>query len=164
MTTSVSSDHDDRAGGGTPRPPAAGVSPDAVGPELADRVEAAVLSVPGIVALHGGAFGEVGTYLPGRRVAGIALRDNETEVHVVVAYGAAVLETAKAVQAAVGALVGTPVNVAVEDVVPAREVTEPASGATDPNAGTKPEPRDATKAEPNAETNVETNAEPKERS
>ena len=50
--------------------------------EPAERLAAAVLAVPGVAALHPGMFGEVGTYLPGRRVAGIRITDNVVDVHV----------------------------------------------------------------------------------
>lgn len=85
-------------------------------PERADLVAAAARSVPGVTSLHAGAFGEVGTYLPGRRVVGVRLRDQLTEVHVVVAMGSPVLTTAEAVRQAVGPLVSTAVDVYVEDV------------------------------------------------
>ena len=42
------------------------------GDDIADRVAAAVIAVPGVAFLHGGVFGEIGTYLPGRRVSGVA--------------------------------------------------------------------------------------------
>ncbi|MFD4183444.1 hypothetical protein ACFWPB_20405, partial [Rhodococcus sp. NPDC058514] len=41
--------------------------------EPADLIADAVLAVPGVAGLHGGMFGEVATYLPGRRVLGVAL-------------------------------------------------------------------------------------------
>ena len=47
------------------------------------RSSAAVLSVPDVHDLHGGAFGEVATYLPGRRVPGVRLTDDGVELHVV---------------------------------------------------------------------------------
>lgn len=84
--------------------------------EPADLVAAAARSVPGVTDLHSGTFGEVGTYLPGRRVAGVRLGAQITEVHVVVTMGAAVLETAAAVRRAVAPLVDTPVDVYVEDI------------------------------------------------
>ncbi|MEP6814747.1 MAG: hypothetical protein ABI873_04255 [Marmoricola sp.] len=84
--------------------------------QTADSVAAAALSVPGVTDLHSGAFGEVGTYLPGRRVRGVRLADDVTEVHVVLRIGAAVLPTAEAVRAAVAPLVSTRVDVFVEDV------------------------------------------------
>ena len=84
--------------------------------ELADLVAAATRSVPGVSDLHAGAFGEVATYLPGRRVTGVRMGDAITEVHVVVDMGTPVLATAAAVRAAVHPLVGTEVQVYVEDV------------------------------------------------
>jgi hypothetical protein len=84
--------------------------------DRADDLRDAVLAVPGVVDLHGGMFGEAATYLPGRTVSGIRMRDDVTEVHVVLAYGAPLRETAEAVRVAVGPLVGTPVHVSIEDV------------------------------------------------
>ena len=89
---------------------------------LADRVADATLSVPGVTGLHAGSFGEVASYLPGRRVNGVRLRDDLAEVHVAVAMGRPLLEVAEAVRAAVAALVTTPVEVVVEDVTAADEV------------------------------------------
>lgn len=83
--------------------------------ELADRVAAAVRAVPGVHDLHGG-LGEVATYLPGRRVTGVRLREDETHVHFVLAWRASVADTTAAVRAAVAALVPGTVHVSVEDV------------------------------------------------
>jgi hypothetical protein len=82
----------------------------------ADRVRAAALAVPGVVRLHGGVFGEVAVYLPGRLVSGVRLREDGTQVHVVVAMDAPVRDTAAAVQRAVAAVRPGPVDVTVEDV------------------------------------------------
>ncbi|MFZ2511658.1 MAG: hypothetical protein WAW85_11310, partial [Gordonia sp. (in: high G+C Gram-positive bacteria)] len=60
--------------------------PDAVG-EQAAEIAAAVAAVPGVTALSGGAFGTVATYLPGRRVLGVARRDAGWEVVVVAELG-----------------------------------------------------------------------------
>lgn len=88
--------------------------------EPAERLAAAVLAVPGVAALHPGMFGEVGTYLPGRRIAGIRITDHTIDVHLVVAFGVPVRDTAAAVRATAAALhPGTTVNVTVEDVAPA---------------------------------------------
>ena len=84
---------------------------------LADAVAAAARSVPGVADLHTGAFGEVATYLPRRRVNGVRLRDDVTEIHVVLSWGSPLLQTADRVRAAVSGLVTTPVEVTVEDVV-----------------------------------------------
>ncbi len=86
--------------------------------DVADSVAAAVLSVPGVVDLHPGSFGEVATYLPGRRVSGVRVRaDGTAEIHVVLRFGVPVLETADRVRAAVRALVPGQVDVTVQDVV-----------------------------------------------
>ena len=84
---------------------------------MADVVAAAVRGVPGVADLHAGMFGEVGTYLPGRRVPGIRLGDDVTEVHVTLVFGVAVRETAARVRDVVGTIIGTPVDVTIEDVV-----------------------------------------------
>lgn len=95
-------------------------------PEPAERLAAAVLAVPGVAALHPGMFGEVGTYLPGRRVAGIRIADHTVDVHLVVVFGAAVRDTAAAVRATVGRLhPGAEINVTVEDVTPASTTRAP---------------------------------------
>jgi uncharacterized alkaline shock family protein YloU len=85
--------------------------------ESADDVAAAVMSVPGVARLHAGMFGEVGTYLPGRRVPGVRITDDGTEVHVVLIFGIPVRETAERIRDAVAAVVEGRVDVTVEDVV-----------------------------------------------
>lgn len=82
----------------------------------AESVRSAVLAVPGVAAMHSGSFGEVATYLPGRRVDGVRLRRDGTEVHVVVEYGVSVGQTADAVRAAAARVTGTPVDVTIQDV------------------------------------------------
>ena len=102
-----------------PRPKPARPSDHAAVPaERADAVEAAVRAVPGVVDMHTGAFGEVATYLPGRRVAGVRLLPDLCEVHVVLAWGSPVRDAAAAIRAAVAtAGVHTRVDVTIEDVV-----------------------------------------------
>jgi hypothetical protein len=82
----------------------------------AEVVAAAALAVPGVVRLHGGRFGELGTYLPGRRVTGVRIDDQGTEVHVVVTDHVPVHATAARVQRAVSAVAPMPVHVHVEDI------------------------------------------------
>lgn len=84
---------------------------------LIDAVAAAVRSVDGVADLHGGTFGETATYLPGRRVPGVRMTPDGTEVHVALLLGAPIRETAQAVRRAVAAQVPGPVDVTVEDVV-----------------------------------------------
>jgi hypothetical protein len=85
-------------------------------PTTVDDIAALVLAVPDVVRLHAGRFGEVATYLPGRRVTGIKVGDDTVEVHVVVAARTPIPETAQLIHAAVATLVATPVHVYVEDV------------------------------------------------
>jgi len=100
----------------TPTPPS---TPGGLAAQ-ADVVEAAVLAVPGVTALHGGAHGEVAVHLPGRRVSGVRLREGRTEVHVVLELGRPVGATAAAVQDAVARVRPGPVDVTVEDVTDPR--------------------------------------------
>jgi len=91
----------------------------AAGPEGPDRSEiivAAVLAVPGVARMHGGMFGEVATYLPGRRVRGVQLHEDSAAVHVVLDWGVDIGFTADLVRSAVQQLVATPVDVTVEDL------------------------------------------------
>lgn len=86
-------------------------------PALADAIAAAVTAVEGVADLHSGMFGEAATYLPGRRVAGIRLSDDETEIHISLLFGFPVRATAEAVRDAVAPLVAGSIHVTVEDVV-----------------------------------------------
>jgi hypothetical protein len=81
-----------------------------------DLIAEAVLEVPGVHELHAGIMGEVATYLPGRRLNGLRVRDDGCEVHVVVGYGADIAETAEQVRTAVRSFVSGPVDVTIEDV------------------------------------------------
>jgi hypothetical protein len=47
-----------------------------------DAVAAAVLACPGVAALDGGQYGEVASYLPGRKVAGVMVSDGRVKVQV----------------------------------------------------------------------------------
>ncbi len=99
--------------------------PEPTGAEFADQVAAAVLAVRGVSGLHGGMFGETATYLPGRRVPGVRLTEDVTDIHLSLAYGSPIAATAQQVRDALTALVTGPVDVTVEDVVPR---TDPAVG------------------------------------
>jgi uncharacterized alkaline shock family protein YloU len=99
--------------------------PEPTGAEFADQVAAAVLTVRGVSGLHGGMFGETATYLPGRRVPGVRLTEDVTDIHLSLAYGSPIAATAQQVRDALTALVTGPVDVTVEDVVPR---TDPAVG------------------------------------
>jgi hypothetical protein len=85
--------------------------------ELSEQIAAAARSVEGVADLHGGVFGEIGTYLPGGRVAGIRIAGGRVEVHVTLYWDYPVRATADAVRSAVEPLAGQPVYVTVEDLV-----------------------------------------------
>ncbi|WP_276800527.1 hypothetical protein [Cellulomonas iranensis] len=108
----------DPAGARVPVAPPVPVDP----PDPAELAATAALAVPGVTGLHPGPFGEIGTYLPGRRVAGVRVRTTpdgtSTEVHVVLRLGTDLRATAGAVHAAVRAAVGGDVHVVVDDLAP----------------------------------------------
>ncbi|GAC80416.1 MULTISPECIES: hypothetical protein [Gordonia] len=82
----------------------------------AERIAEAVLAIPGVVDLHSGLFGEVATYLPGRRVPGIAIRDDDGEVHLVVDLAHDLQSVATAAREAAEEITGKEFAVVVEDV------------------------------------------------
>ena len=83
---------------------------------LAEPVAAAVLACPAVARLSAGRFGTVGTYLPGRRVTGVQITDDEVTVRVV-AYPVPLRILETEVRAAVAALVpGVPVHLGVDDI------------------------------------------------
>ncbi|WP_433244024.1 hypothetical protein ACQPYK_40930 [Streptosporangium sp. CA-135522] len=80
--------------------------------ELAHEIAAVVRRCPDVTDLSGGPFGTVATYLPGERVSGVAVRDHEVEVSIVVQMGRPLPEIAEEVRTALAPLVGDrPVNV-----------------------------------------------------
>ncbi|MFD8496770.1 hypothetical protein [Amycolatopsis sp. NPDC059657] len=85
---------------------------------LADAITAAVRACPAVAGLHGGRYGEVATYLPGRAVVGVRVIDGDISVHVVGRYPAPITEIAEQVRAAVRTVVADrPASVTVEDLV-----------------------------------------------
>lgn len=82
-----------------------------------DLLAAAVTACASVAGLSGGVAGEVATYLPGRRVTGIRVRDEEVQVHVVGVYGFPVAQMGAEIRTAVGPLVrGLPVSVRIDDL------------------------------------------------
>ena len=91
-------------------------SPAPVGTS-AEQIATAVSAVPTVAALSGGRLGGVGTYLPGRRVTGVVLREDDLEVHVVGRYGVPVAQIAAEVRQAAEPYVGDRmVHVIIEDL------------------------------------------------
>lgn len=85
-------------------------------PDL-DAVAAAVVSCPAVAGMAGGLYGEVATYLPGRRLPGLRLAGDELEVHVTARWGTPLPAVADAVRDAVAPLVdGLPVAVYIDDI------------------------------------------------
>jgi uncharacterized alkaline shock family protein YloU len=84
--------------------------------QLADAIAAAATTVSGVAGLHAGEFGEIATYLPGRKVVGVRVDDERCEVHITAEYPSDVHGVARGVQAAIGQLVSVPVAVVVEDI------------------------------------------------
>lgn len=82
-----------------------------------DAVVAAALACPHVAAMSSGLAGEVATYLPGRRVPGLRLTDQEVELHIVAKWGPSLPEVADAVRKAVAPVTGgLPTSVYVEDI------------------------------------------------
>jgi hypothetical protein len=85
-----------------------------------------VAAVPGVVALHGGRFGDVATYLPRRRVTGVRLTapGDRVEVHVVADFLPDLLGLAERVRAAARGVLLRPIDVTIEDIrVPGEALT-----------------------------------------
>jgi hypothetical protein len=82
-----------------------------------DSVAAVVEALPVVRALSGGRFGEVATYLPGRRVQGVRVRGDNVEVHVVAGPGVALPVVGSTVRGAVVPLAGgRSVDVHVDEI------------------------------------------------
>jgi hypothetical protein len=85
-------------------------------PATAELIAASVMDRADVARLSPGAGGEVATYLVGRRVVGVRLRE-AVEVHVVARYGVTVEALAAEVRAAVAHVApGYAVDVYVDDV------------------------------------------------
>ncbi len=84
----------------------------------ADTVAAAVRVLPQVASLAAGDAVPVATYLPGRKVIGVSIRDTSVTVAVVGAQGVTVTSIASAVRSAVAPVVGARrIDVHVADVV-----------------------------------------------
>jgi hypothetical protein len=82
-----------------------------------EAVAAAALGCPLIADLTGGRFGEIATYLPGRRILGVREVEGTVEVHVVARWGTPLPQVADVVRAAVAPHAGgLPVAVFIEDI------------------------------------------------
>ena len=95
---------------------------------LAERVAAAVRAHPAVAGLHGGIFGSVATYLPGRKLVGVRIGegDEPVELAVVLHLGDPFPGVAAALRREVSGLCGgAAVDITVADVaLPAGLVLE----------------------------------------
>jgi hypothetical protein len=113
-----------------------------------ELVAAATLACPLVADLHPGVYGEVATYLPGRRVIGVRASATTVEIHVVAVLAPSMDLVATQIRTAVRPWSGgLPVDVTVEDVlVPGDEppTREPEPAAVEPVAEVvEPEPTPA---------------------
>ena len=82
-----------------------------------DTVAAAVQRCPGVAALDSGPFGEVATYLPGRKVPGVMVSDGRITVQVPSRWGIPAPDLAALITAVVASLTGhRPVDVVIADI------------------------------------------------
>jgi hypothetical protein len=94
-----------------------------------DGVVAAAAACPAVAAVSAGMYGEVATYLPGRRVSGIRVNDTDVEVHVV-ARAHALQDVYAQIAAATRSLIGgRRLTVAVDDL----DIDLPAGAGTSRN-------------------------------
>lgn len=94
-------------------------SPSRDGDLLAEQVAAAVLAQPGVAGLHGGVFGAVATYLPGRRLTGVRIGDGDepVELGVVLHLDRPIPDVVRALRRTVSAMCGgAAVDIVVADV------------------------------------------------
>lgn len=83
----------------------------------AEAVAATVRGCPSVVDLSAGSFGEVATYLPGRRVVGVRMIGDRLDIHLVARYGVPIPVLAAEVRAALARLArGRAVDIRVEDL------------------------------------------------
>lgn len=81
---------------------------------LAERIAAAVADCPSVARL---ATGPAATYLPGRIVPGVAVREDRVWIAVVAAFGPPIAAVAEEVRAAARPVVpDLPIDVAIEDI------------------------------------------------
>lgn len=90
---------------------------------LAERIAAAVAGCPSVVRL---AAGPAATYLPGRTVPGVTVREDQVRIAVVAAFGPPIADVAEEVRAAVRQVVpNLPIDVVIEDIEVPGAAVEP---------------------------------------
>jgi hypothetical protein len=82
-----------------------------------EMIAAAVRRCAGVSALDGGPYGEVATYLPGRKVAGVVIGEGQVTVQVRAAWGVPAPELAALITTVVSPLAGHRlVDVVIADI------------------------------------------------
>ncbi len=81
----------------------------------ADRLATAVQAARHIAGLDGGGYGEIATYLPGRRINGVRIRPESVTIGVIGRYPATATDIDACVRAAVGPL-DRPLHVHINDL------------------------------------------------
>ena len=82
-----------------------------------DAVAAAARGCAGVAGLDGGRFGEVASYLPGRKVAGVVVSGGRVRVQVRSRWGVPAPELAARITAVLAPLTGRrPVDVMIADI------------------------------------------------
>jgi hypothetical protein len=108
-----------------------------------DAVFGAVQACAGVSGLSGGLFGEVGSYLPGRRVPGVIVRPDSVQVQVVARWGATTRDLLRQITCVLTPLVkGRQVEIVVADID-----DPPSTAAAVTALNSAPAPRSAITAE-----------------
>ena len=82
-----------------------------------DAVAAAVLGCAGVAGLDGGRFGEVASYLAGRKVTGVVVSDGRVKVQIRSRWGVPAPELAALITTVLMPLTGSrPVDVVIADI------------------------------------------------
>ncbi|MDN5859524.1 MAG: hypothetical protein L0H84_12955 [Pseudonocardia sp.] len=89
--------------------------------EVAERIAAVVGAVPGVAALHRGTYGDIVSYLPGRRLVGVRVGrpDEPVEIGLVLGLSRPVPAVVADVRRAVATVCDRPVDITVADVTDA---------------------------------------------
>lgn len=97
----------------------------------AESVAASALRSPSVSRLFPGGAVEVATYLPGKRITGVRVRDSEIEVHVVAKWGRSLADVGEEVRSLVEPVAGgLPVSIFIDDVDPPAGVREEGPGGS----------------------------------
>ena len=104
-----------------------------------DAVAAAVRACPGVSGLDSGPFSGVASYLPGRKVDGIVVRDGRVTVQIRSRWAVPAPELAAVITAMLAPLTGNrPVDVVIADIDDPPGAPTPGAGRSRPGPGLPP--------------------------